>query len=80
MVALAAGRVGSVWVRHAGPRAGAVKRMRAARMAQAPQFAAKVLPIIRDIQAAGYTSLNALDSSMPGWTHGYPVQGLDAVN
>jgi hypothetical protein len=37
--------------------AGAVKRMRAARMAQAAQFAANVLPIIRDIQVAGYTSL-----------------------
>ena len=38
----------------------AVERMRAARKAQAALFAANVLPIIRDIQAAGYTSLNAI--------------------
>ena len=31
-----------------------------ARKAQAAQFAANVLPIIRDIQAAGFTSLNAI--------------------
>jgi hypothetical protein len=29
-------------------------------MAQATLFAANVLPIIRDIQAAGHTSLNAI--------------------
>jgi hypothetical protein len=40
--------------------AGAVERMRVARKAQAAQFAADVLPIIRDIQAAGHTSLNAI--------------------
>jgi DNA invertase Pin-like site-specific DNA recombinase len=40
--------------------AGAVERMRVARKAQAAQFAANVLPIIRDIQAAGHTSLNAI--------------------
>jgi Recombinase len=34
--------------------------MRVARKAQAAQFAANVLPIIRDIQAAGHTSLNAI--------------------
>ena len=34
--------------------------MRVAREAQAAQFAANVLPIIRDIQAAGHTSLNAI--------------------
>jgi hypothetical protein len=34
--------------------------MRAARKAQAAQFAANVLPIIRDIQAAGFASLNAI--------------------
>jgi DNA invertase Pin-like site-specific DNA recombinase len=39
---------------------GAIERMRVARKAQAAQFAANVLPIIRDIQAAGYTSLNAI--------------------
>jgi hypothetical protein len=31
-----------------------------ARKAQAAQFAANVVPIIRDIQAAGYTSFNAI--------------------
>jgi DNA invertase Pin-like site-specific DNA recombinase len=40
--------------------AGAVDRMRVARKAQAAQYAANVLPIIRDIQAAGHTSLNAI--------------------
>jgi hypothetical protein len=34
--------------------------MCAAREAQATQFAANVLPIIRDIQAAGHTSFNAI--------------------
>jgi recombinase len=34
--------------------------MRVARKAQAAQFAANVLPIIWDIQAAGHTSLNAI--------------------
>ena len=45
----------SGWAR---PGPGAVKRMCVARKAQAAQFAANVLPIIRDIQAAGHTSLN----------------------
>ena len=36
--------------------AGAVERMRVARKAQAAQFSANVLPIIREVQAAGYTS------------------------
>jgi Resolvase, N terminal domain/Recombinase len=40
--------------------AGAVRRIRAARKAQAAQFAANVLPIIREVQAAGYTSFNAI--------------------
>jgi Recombinase len=31
-----------------------------ARKAQAARFAANLLPIIRDIQAAGHTSLNAI--------------------
>jgi DNA invertase Pin-like site-specific DNA recombinase len=39
---------------------GAVKRMGAALKAKASQFAANVTPIIRDIQAAGYTSRNAI--------------------
>jgi hypothetical protein len=34
--------------------------MRVARKAQAAQFAANVLPIVRDTQAAGRTSLNAI--------------------
>jgi hypothetical protein len=34
--------------------------MGVARKAQAEQFAANVLPIIRDIQAAGHTSFNAI--------------------
>jgi hypothetical protein len=34
--------------------------MRAARKAQAAQFAANVLPIIREIQTAGYISFNAI--------------------
>jgi Recombinase-like helix-turn-helix domain len=37
-----------------------VKRMRAARMAQATLFAANVLPIIREVQAAGHTTFNAI--------------------
>jgi DNA invertase Pin-like site-specific DNA recombinase len=40
--------------------AGAAERMRVTRKAQPAQFAANVLPIIRDIQAAGFTSLNAI--------------------
>jgi DNA invertase Pin-like site-specific DNA recombinase len=40
--------------------AGAVMRMRAARRAQAAQFAANVLPIIREVQATGHTSCNAI--------------------
>jgi hypothetical protein len=38
----------------------AMERMRVARKAEAAQFAANVLPIIRDIQAAGHKSLNAI--------------------
>ena len=34
--------------------------MRVARKAQAAQFAANVLPIIRNIQAAGRTGLNTI--------------------
>jgi Recombinase len=37
----------------------AVERIRAVRKAQETQFAGNVLPIIRDIQGAGHTSLNA---------------------
>ena len=39
---------------------GAVKRMRAALTAKTARFAANVLPIIREIQAAGYASHNAI--------------------
>jgi DNA invertase Pin-like site-specific DNA recombinase len=38
----------------------AVERMCVARKAQAAKFAANVLPIIRDIQAAGHKSFNAI--------------------
>jgi hypothetical protein len=41
--------------------------MRVARKAQAAQFAANVLPIIRDIQAAGYASLNAIAGQLNAW-------------
>jgi hypothetical protein len=34
--------------------------MCAARKAQAAQFAANILPIIREVQAAGHTSFNAI--------------------
>jgi hypothetical protein len=37
-----------------------VKRMCMARKAQAAQFAANVLPITREVQAAVYTSYNAI--------------------
>jgi hypothetical protein len=37
-----------------------------ARRAQAAQFAANVLPIIREIQAAGYTSYNAIAGQLNG--------------
>jgi hypothetical protein len=45
---------------HAPDPAGAVERMRAARKAQAGLFAANVLPTIPEVQAAGYTSFNAI--------------------
>jgi DNA invertase Pin-like site-specific DNA recombinase len=38
----------------------ALKRMRAARKAQVERYTANVLPIIREIQAAGHTSFNAI--------------------
>jgi Recombinase len=49
----------SDWARMPDP-AGVVERMRVARKAQATPFAANILPIIRDIQAAGHTSLNSI--------------------
>jgi hypothetical protein len=45
---------------------GAVERMRAARKAQAAQFAAKVLPIIRDIGAFPPPGLVVFADSQPG--------------
>jgi hypothetical protein len=38
----------------------ALKRMRAARKAQVERYTANVLPIIREVQAAGHTSFNAI--------------------
>jgi DNA invertase Pin-like site-specific DNA recombinase len=38
----------------------ALKRMRAARKAQVERYTANVLPIIREVQAAGHTSCNAI--------------------
>jgi len=43
--------------------------MRIARMAQAAQFAANVLPIIRDIHAAGHISLNAITAQRAEGRH-----------
>jgi DNA invertase Pin-like site-specific DNA recombinase len=59
--------------------AGGVKRMRAARKTQIARYAANVLPIIREIRAAGYTSCNAIAGQLAArqvptarggrWTH-----------
>jgi hypothetical protein len=69
---------------HAGP---AVERMRAARKAQAAQFAADVLPIIREIQAAGHETLKAIAGQLNAlkvatangghWRHAQVRQILD---
>jgi Recombinase len=40
---------------------------RRARKTQAARFAANVLPIIRDIQAAGHISLNAIAGQLNAW-------------
>jgi hypothetical protein len=40
---------------------------RVTRKAQAAQFAANVLPTIRDIQTAGFTSLNAIAGAAQRW-------------
>jgi hypothetical protein len=53
-------------VRGLGRPAVAVERMRATRKARAARFAANVLPIIRDIQAAGHISLNAIAGQLNG--------------
>ena len=57
----------------------ALKRMRAARRVQVERFAANVLPVIREIQAAGYDSCNAIAGQLNArkiatarggrWTH-----------
>jgi DNA invertase Pin-like site-specific DNA recombinase len=67
--------------------AGAVKRMRAAHMANAARFAANVLPIIHEVQAAGHTSCNAIAGQLNTrkvatanggrWTHVQVRQILD---
>jgi DNA invertase Pin-like site-specific DNA recombinase len=67
--------------------AGAVKRMRAAHMANAAQFAANVLPIIHEVQTAGHTSCNAIAGQLNTrkvatanggrWTHVQVRQILD---
>jgi DNA invertase Pin-like site-specific DNA recombinase len=59
--------------------AGAVKRMRAALRAKTARFAANVLPIIREVQASGHTSHNAIAGQLNArnvatarggqWTH-----------
>jgi DNA invertase Pin-like site-specific DNA recombinase len=58
---------------------GAVKRMTVARKARTSQFAANVMPIIREVQAAGYKSCNAIAGQLNSrkvptsrggrWTH-----------
>jgi len=60
-------------------RDGAVTRMVAARSTQARQFAANVLPIVREIQSAGYASFNGIAGQLNArkvstarggrWTH-----------
>jgi DNA invertase Pin-like site-specific DNA recombinase len=57
----------------------ALKRMRAARKAQVDRYTANVLPIIREVQAAGHTSFNAIAGQLNArkvatarggrWTH-----------
>jgi DNA invertase Pin-like site-specific DNA recombinase len=59
--------------------AGAVKRMGKALKARTSQFAANILPLIREVQAAGHTSLNAIAGQLNArkvatarggrWTH-----------
>jgi DNA invertase Pin-like site-specific DNA recombinase len=57
----------------------ALKRMRAARKAQVERYAANILPIIREVQAGGHTSCNAIAAQLNArkvstarggrWTH-----------
>jgi DNA invertase Pin-like site-specific DNA recombinase len=55
--------------------AGAVKRMNAARNAKTARFAANVLPIIREVQAAGHTSHNAIAGQLNARNVGTPRRG-----
>jgi DNA invertase Pin-like site-specific DNA recombinase len=67
--------------------AGAVKRMGAALKAQASQFAANVLPVIRELETAGHKSCNAIAGQLNvrkvatarggRWTHVQVRQILD---
>jgi DNA invertase Pin-like site-specific DNA recombinase len=67
--------------------AGAVARMSVALRAQTARFAANVLPIIREVQAAGHTSANAIAGQLNArkvatarggrWTH---VQVRQIIN
>ena len=69
---------------------GAVKRMHAALKANTVRFAANVLPIIREIQASGHTSQNAIAGQLNGrkvatarggkWTHVQVRQILDRMS
>ena len=57
----------------------ALKRMKAARKAQVERYTANILPIIREVQAAGHTSFNAIAGQLNArkvatarggrWTH-----------
>jgi DNA invertase Pin-like site-specific DNA recombinase len=67
--------------------AGAVRRMAAAHRAKAKQFAANVLPIIREVQAVGHTSANSIAGQLNArkvatarggqWTHVQVLQILE---
>jgi hypothetical protein len=68
---------------------GAVKRMCAAHRANAAQFAANVLPIIREVQAGGHNSANSIAGQLNArrvatarggqWTHVQVRQILERV-
>jgi DNA invertase Pin-like site-specific DNA recombinase len=70
--------------------AGAVKRMGEALKARTSQFAANVLPLIREVQTAGYTSFNAIAGQLNArkvatarggrWTHVQVRQILDRAS
>ena len=66
---------------------GAVKRMAAARKVKVARFVANVLPIIREVQAAGHSSCNAIANQLNArkittsrggrWTHVQVQRVLD---